>query len=83
MPTTDYNRLLSATLTYKTNKMITLTIILLIISLISQIKVYKECKKRNIPFNPLGCGFGTWVLCFMGYAIISCILIYLIVTKLP
>jgi len=67
--------------------MITLLGILVVIGIISTYRIYKSCKKQDIPFNPLDgsliewLGFGFGVLFPFIWALAG--LIYLIVKYLP
>lgn len=67
--------------------MITLLGILVVIGIISTYRIYKSCKKQDIPFNPLDGSIIEWFGFLFGilfpfiFALVG--LIYLIVTYLP
>ena len=67
--------------------MITLLGILVVMGIISTYRIYKSCKKQDIPFNPLDGSIIEWFGFFIGilfpfiFAIVT--LFYLIVKYLP
>jgi hypothetical protein len=67
--------------------MITLLGILVVIGIISTYRIYKSCKKQDIPFNPLDVSFMAY-LGFLFGIIFPCLyvlstFIYLIIKYLP
>lgn len=63
--------------------MITLSTIIILLAIHSHYLVIKECKRLNISYNPLNCGYGIWMYYWMFNVISIVIIVILFIKYLP